>query len=596
MQFGKLGSFVGDAWRLGRPYFSSEERWSARGLLAAVVALNLVTVYLNVVFTYWYKVAYNALEEKNAAAFWSSMFTYRPVAGFPFIVPGFVEIAVLAILAGVYAYYLSQMLQIRWRRWLTKNFVADWLAHRAYYEISLRAKAGTPLDNPDQRIADDIGDFVSSNLTLGMSFMSNVLTLLSFVAVLWTIVPPLRLGTVVVHGYLVWVAVLYSIAGTYLTQLIGRRLVPLTFQQQQVEADFRFSLVRVRENTEQIAFYRGEREEERGLTDRFGAIYHNWWKIMNRTKALNFFTIGFTQVAVIFPIVVAAPGYFSGVFTLGVLMQIASIFGNVQGALSWFVTSYQSLVSWRATVQRLVGFEEAVDAAHEHAASPGFTVAAGGPDLRFDRVAAALPDGRTLFEQHELDIAPGTPLAITGPSGAGKSTWFRVAAGIWPFARGRVTQPAGTLMFLPQRPYVPLGSLKRAVAYPQHPDAVSDAQVRAALENVGLERLANRLEDVDNWALRLSGGEQQRLALARALIAQPDWLFLDEALSAVDETSVARLFAMLGDTLPGLQIVSITHQGTVEALHGRLARVSSEGLQADEQPQGVLPSNGSRNS
>lgn len=573
----KLGALVGDAVRLAKPYFSSEERAVGFGLLAAVIALNLLAVYLNVVYTYWYKIAYNALEAKDAPAFWSSLFTYRFVTGFPYFVPGFVANAALTIVSGVYAYYLSQMLQIRWRRWYTERLVRDWLACRAYYQIGLTARAGTPLDNPDQRISEDVGSFVASNLSLGISLLSNVVTLISFIGVLWVIGPPLRIGGVVIQGYLVWFAIVYSIAGTYFTQLIGRRLVPLTFQQQQVEADFRFNLVRIRENTEQIALYRGEAEEETGLAGRFAAIYANWWRIMGRTKALNFFTIGFAQVALIFPIMVAAPNYFSGVFTLGVLLQIAQIFGNVQGALSWFVSSYPDLVTWRATVQRLDGFERAVAEAHARAAAGGLASATDGGALRLEDLRVDLPDGRPLIEQERFEIPPGEPLALTGPSGIGKSTLFRVIADIWPYVRGRIEKPAGTLMFLPQRPYVPLGSLKRAVAYPKRDDEVDDATVRGALEAVGLGAFAGRIGEVDNWALRLSGGEQQRLALARALVVAPDWLFLDESLSALEEGAIAELFATLRERLPRTQIVTITHQDGVDALHGRHAAVVADG-------------------
>lgn len=569
----KLGSLVGDAVRLARPYFVSEERRIAFGLLAAILVLNLLVVYLNVVYTYWYKVAFNALQSKDAGAFWSSMFTYRIVRGFPYVVPGFSENAALTILSGVYAYYLGQMLQIRWRRWYTRRLVGDWLDQRAYYRIGLTAGAGTPLDNPDQRISEDIRDFVSSNLTLGVSLLSNVVTLVSFIGVLWVIVPPARVGPLVIQGYLVWVAILYSIAGTYFTQRIGGKLVPLTFRQQQVEADFRFNLVRIRENTEQIALYRGEATESAGLLDRFEAIYANWWAIMKRTKLLNFFTIGFAQIAIIFPIVVSAPGYFSGIFTLGVLMQIAQIFGNVQGALSWFVTAYPDLVAWRATVQRLDGFERAVGEAHRAAATRTFATVTEGPALRLEDVRIDLPAGRPLLDERHFELLGGEPVAITGPSGAGKSTLFRAIAEIWPFVRGRMLRPEGRMMFLPQRPYVPLGSLKAAVVYPAPEDSVPESVVVDALHDVGLASLAARLTEVDNWSLRLSGGEQQRLALARALIVAPDWLFLDEATSAIQDDEGSRLIALLLARLPKAQLVSITHQPAIEALHPRRATI-----------------------
>lgn len=569
----KSANAIGEAWRLAVPYFRSEEKWIAWGLLAVIIGLNLFSVYLNVLYTYWYRILYDALQAKNATNFWASMFTYRVVKGYPWFVPGFTEWAVVNIAVAVYAFYLQQMLEIRWRRWITGRFVEDWMDRRAYYEISLKAVAGTALDNPDQRIADDLRGFVSSNLSLGISFISNLVNLFSFIFVLWFLVPPLHVLGVTVPGYLVWTALIYSIVGTYFTNLIGRILVPLSFQQQQVDADFRFNLMRIRENTEQIALYGGEAEETVGLKQRFHAIYLNWWLIMKRTKALNFFTIGFSQIAILFPIWVAAPGYFSGIFTLGVLMQVSNIFGNVQGSFSWFVSAYPQLIGWRATVQRLDGFERAVAAAHARHGDMPTAAPAGNNGMVAEDLMLALPDGRELFAPARFAIAAGEPVAIVGPSGAGKSTLFRALAGIWPFGRGRVARPAGRSMFLPQRPYFPLGSLKRAVAYPRQEYEVDDAVVREALEAVGLGPLGARLEQTDNWSLRLSGGEQQRLALARALIVKPDWLFLDEALSALDEAAMASLFAMLRARLPITQIVSIAHQDSVLRLHPRKIRL-----------------------
>jgi putative ATP-binding cassette transporter len=571
-----ISTALGDAWRLAKPYFRSEEKWFAWGLLAAIIALNLFLVYLNVIYTYWFRVAYNALQAKDAGAFWASMVTYSVVKGYPWFVPGFVYFAFGTVTVSVYAFYLNQMLEIRWRRWITNRFVEEWLERRAYYQISLTAHAGSALDNPDQRIADDLRSFVSDNLSLGINFIANVVNLVSFIFVLWYIAPPLKFHGFVVPGWLVWTALIYSVIGTYFTNLIGRKLIPLSFQQQQVDADFRFNLMRVRENTEQIALYQGEAEEVDGLHHRFGAIYRNWWLIMLRTKALNFFTIGFAQVALIFPTIVAAPGYFAGIFTLGVLMQIGSVFGNVQGAFSWFIGAYTQLVTWRATVQRLDGFERAVRLAHGRMDN-NVSTAPGARALEIDGLALDLPDGRRLIEQDHLSIRPGEPIAITGPSGAGKSTLFRAIAGIWPFARGRISRPEGKLMFLPQKPYFPLGSLKRAVAYPAQEHEIDDQRVRQALSDVGLDALAGQLEATDNWTLRLSGGEQQRLALARVLLAEPDWLFLDEALSALDEPAVKSLFSLLRQRLPKTQIVSIAHHEAMVALHPRQALLVPDG-------------------
>jgi putative ATP-binding cassette transporter len=559
---------LGDAIALARPYFASEERRIAWTLLLSIIALNLVGVYLNVVYTFWYKIAYDALQTKNAGSFWASMFTYRFVQGFPYFVPGFVEIAIVTIAAAVYAFYLNQLLEIRWRRWLTTAFISRWLGRGAYYRLSLVAAKGSAVDNPDQRIADDIPDFVAGALALTMSLLSNIVTLFSFIGVLWFIAPPLKFGGVTVPGYLVWTALLYSIVGTAFVHLIGRRLIPLSVTQQRVGADFRFNLVRVRENTEQIALQRGEDNEADSLMNRFQAIYANWRQIMNRTKVLNFFTNGFGQIALIFPLVVAAPNFFAGVFTLGVLMQIAQVFANVQSALSWIVSSYPDIVTWRSTVKRLHDFDAAIDRV-TGAPNVPLHVFAGGVALRTHHLNVSLPDGRRLLEDVALDIERGAPVAVTGPAGVGKSTLFRTLAGIWPYASGEVEQPRGTILFLPQRPYLPLGSLKNVIVYPNIAEAVPDDVVRNALTRVGLEPLAAELYIVDNWSLRLSGGEQQRLALARALVVAPDWLFLDEALSALDLPGARALFQAVRETLPATQIVSITHQDTLTALHER---------------------------
>ena len=571
-----ISAALSDALRLAKPYFKSEEKWIAWGLLGVIIALNLFMVYLNVVYTYWNRDFFNALQAKNEPAFWASMVTYRFVKGYPWFVPGWIYYAGVSIIVFVYTAYLTQMLEIRWRRWITERFVQEWLEKRAYYQIGLTAQAGSAVDNPDQRIADDLRSFVSNNLSLGINFIANIVNLFSFIFVLWFLVPPLKIFGFVIPGYLVWVALIYSIIGTYFTNLIGRKLIPLNFQQQQVDADFRFNLIRVRENTEQIALYHGEAEEADGLAHRFGAIYRNWWLIMRRTKGLNFFLYGFNLTAVIFPLMVAAPGYFAGIFTLGVLTQIGNIFGNVQSSFSWIVNVYPQLVTWRATVQRLDGFERAVRNAHLHAGD-GAVIAPGSRSLEIDDLAISLPDGRRLIEQDHLSIRPGEPIAITGPSGAGKSTLFRAIAGIWPFARGQVSRPEGKLMFLPQKPYFPLGSLKRAVAYPSQEHEIDDQRVRQALEDVGLAGLGGQLEAMDNWTLRLSGGEQQRLALARVLLAEPDWLFLDEALSALDEPAVKSLFALLRRRLPNTQIVSIAHHEAMVALHPRQAALVPDG-------------------
>ncbi|MBV1798179.1 ABC transporter ATP-binding protein/permease [Siccirubricoccus sp. G192] len=570
----RLGHFLHDAWRLAAPYWRSEERGRALLLLGVVVGLNLALVGMSVLLSYWNREFFNSLQEKDAEAFWNLLFWWRQTDSGP--MPGFVFVAALYILIAVYALYLRQALQIRWRRWLTREYLDRWLADRAYYRVAL-TDPGT--DNPDQRIAEDLRMFVDDTLTLGLGLMRSTVTLFSFILVLWGLSGPLTVLGIEIPGYMVWVALLYALLGTLFAHLIGRRLIALNFNQQRVEADFRYALVRLRDNAEGIALHAGEADEKRGLFRRFHALVENWWAIMIATKRLTFFTAGYAQVAVVFPFVVAAPAFFAGRIPLGGLTQTANAFAEVQGALSWIVDNYAGLTEWRATVERVTGFEAAILAARA-AAAEGTGVRAeaeaGRPDLALEDVTLALPDGRVLIEGAEAEIAPGEAVLIAGPSGSGKSTLFRAIAGIWPFGGGRVALPAGArALFLPQRPYLPLGTLRRALCYPRDASEVPDAEVRAALADAGLAHLEPRLDVEDAWDRRLSGGEQQRVALARALLLKPDWLFLDEATASLDPEAEARFYALLRERLPRATLVSIAHRPAVAQFHDRALRVQA---------------------
>jgi vitamin B12/bleomycin/antimicrobial peptide transport system ATP-binding/permease protein len=557
--------FIRDLWALLRPYWRSEERRSAWRLLVANIALTLGMVYMTVLFNQWYNLFYNALQDKAKAEFFHQ-------------IGRFCVLATIYIVIAVYRIYLNQMLQIRWRRWLTDRYLRDWLADGNYYRMQLK---GNGTDNPDQRIAEDFRLFVDDSLSLGLGFLSATVTLGSFVGILWWLSGPLEIPlggtTYVVYGYMVWVAVGYAIVGTWLTHKIGKPLIPLNFNQQKYEADFRFNLVHFRENSEGVALYRGEEDELRGFHARFAAVVDNWWAIMNRQKLLTSFTAGYNQAAVVFPFVVGAPRYFSGAIQLGGLVQISNAFGQVQGALSWFIGAYTEFASWKATVDRLTGFRKAIFLTQEESrsgAGPTVVPDATIDDLVLLNLEPRLPNGRVLLSGINACIGRGERVLINGPSGSGKSTLFRAIAGIWPFGTGQVRLPRGfRALFLPQRPYFPIGPLRRAVIYPAPPEAFTDAQVRAALTATGLGHFADRLDQQQNWAQQLSGGEQQRVAIARALLHRPAWLFLDEATSALDEPSQVRVYQLLAEWLKDATIISIAHRSALTDFHSKLVEL-----------------------
>jgi putative ATP-binding cassette transporter len=557
----RLLSTISLIWRLASPYFQSDDRWAGRALLAAVIVIELGIVAINVLLNQWNNRFYNALQERN----WDS-FVYE--LGY------FCVLATAFIVLAVYQLYLNQWLQIRWRRFMTERYLGSWLAAGNHYRMQL---LGDAADNPDQRIAEDIRQFIEYALTISIGLLSSIVTLGSFVAILWSLseqAPLLLSGVgIAVPGYLVWAALLYAVVGTWLTHLIGRPLIHLNFDQQRYEADFRFNLVRVRENAEQIALLHGEAAERGRLRERFGFVIGNWLAIMRAQKRLTSFTAGYNQFSNVFPFLVVSPAYFAGVIQLGGLMQTASAFGSVQGALSFFVTSYRQIAEWRAVVERLDGFEAAIANGKRRATDmPGIEVAAGA-DAKGVEIAALdlrLPDGKALVTADGIVVRPHDRVLVNGPSGSGKSTLFRAIAGIWPFGRGRISVPVATsVMVLPQRPYLPIGSLAAAVTYPAPAERFEPAAIREAVSAVGLPALAQRLDEQAHWNRMLSLGEQQRVGLARALLHAPTYLFLDEATASLDEPSEAALYALLQSRLRDSAIVSIGHRSTLNAFHKR---------------------------
>lgn len=560
----KAGKFLKQTWRLAVPYFKSEEKWSAYIYVAVILGMSLSIVYVNKLLNEWYGRLFSAFQNYDQDAIVRELLYY-------------VVIILIALTVVVVQYVIRQRFLIRWRTWLTRQYLTDWLETRSYWGLQV---TGDSTDNPDQRIADDLNRFVNSTFNLTIDFIRNAATLVVFFNVLWGLSGIISLQfwgvSIDLQGYLVWAALIYSIVGTTITHLLGRRLAKLNFQQEKVEADFRFSLVRVRENAEAIALYRGEAAEHAGLLGRFRAVVSNFLAIIGTQKLVVGVNAVFSYISNIVPYLLALPRYMSKAIDLGGMQQTASAFGQVQDAMSWFVTYYVSLAEWIATTERLTTFRESIDrfARDKDAIARG----EGGAAIETKGLEILLPGGKPLLSR-DFTFTPGENVLITGPSGSGKSTLFRALAGLWPFGRGIVNMPGGLapekVLFLPQKPYVPVGTLRAAVCYPAEDGAIADADLVQALRDVGLAALAGNLDEVDHWQRRLSGGELQRLAVARALVRRPDWLFLDEATSAMDEAMEREIYGVLKSRLPGATIISIGHRSSLHAYHAREVRIEA---------------------
>ena len=551
-------------WRLTRAYWTSEEKLSAWALLIIVLAGNFTIVYLTVRLNSWYRGFYDALQNYDAPAFWAALGTFGILA------------SVFILVSGT-RYLLRMWLRIRWRTWLTKRYQHAWLHDKAFYRMKL---VGSAVDNPDQRIADDLNSFTEQTMTLVFGLVNSVTTLVSFSVILLGLSStlPLTIGDTQFHipGFLFWGALVYAVLGTWLTHRIGHALIPLNFQQERVEADYRFNLMRLRENLESVALYGGEQVEDGRLRTRFRRVIDNYHRLIIAGFKVDMFNAGYSQVSVIVPYLTVAPFCFATKMPFGQLMQIGNAFNRVQDAMSFFIDSYQNIAAWRAVTLRLTQFTEALESLEARIDDISQVERSSAPRPQTETLGIRRPDSEALLDGLDLDLQPGESLLISGASGSGKSTLLRTLAGLWPYAKGRVRLPGDGVLFVPQKPYLPIGTLREALLYPQQ-QTVSDDALQAVLAEVGLERLAGQLETVEDWQQTLSGGEQQRVAFARILLRRPRWLFLDEASSALDEPSEQALYALLRARLPETTIVSIGHRSTLAAFHRRRLQLDGRG-------------------
>lgn len=560
--FNLTRQFFRDVWYLTKSYWQSEEKKKAFFLLGCIIALTLGVVYMLVLLNQWNNSFYSALQNYDAKKIFDELIHFS-------------WLAAIYILLAVYSYYLQQTLILNWRRWLTTRFIDIWLQNKTYYNLQM---FGKDTDNPDQRISEDVRQFVEMNLSFGIGILKAFCTFASFVVILYNLSGSLSFTfmgkTWTINGYMLWASLLYSVIGTYITHIVGRKLVKINFIQQKYEADFRFSMIRLRESAESVAFYRGEAQEGSVFKQRFKMLLDNFWKLVNKQKQLVFLNSGYSQIAIIFPFVVAMNRYLTKEVTLGGLMQVASAFGRVQDSLSYFVDMYSSIAQWQAVVMRLTCFGHHMHDVYQQAERFHVERFAAADVVEVNNMQINLPDGKPLLENISFTLHPGHNVLIKGVSGSGKSTLLRAISGIWPFVDGKIFLPErDKLMFIPQKSYLPLGTLRAALNYPGN-KPIDDTELIYLMDLCQIGYLKDKLDLEADWSHVLSVGEQQRLAFVRAHIQQPQWLFLDEATSALDEDTEANMYRLLQKRLQQTTVVSVGHRSTLNKYHEHVLRLN----------------------
>ena len=562
--------FIAGLFHLITPYWNSEEKKSARLYLAGIITLTIAAVYMTLLLNEWFNSFYSALQNYDSGAVYSGLLRFTGLA--------FAHIAF-----AVYSYYLQQRLALRWRKWMTKNYLAKWTGQQMYYRLEMFSQ-GTA-DNPDQRISEDINLFTARTLSFMSGLLRSATTIVCFIFVLWNLSEVLSFSAagqeIHIYGYLVWTALAYSVLGTWITHKVGHRLVSLNYLQQKLEADFRFSMVRLRETAESVAFYNGAAKEESFLSNRFMTLLRNTLFIIKKQKQLSWLTNSYAQIAIIFPFVVAVPRYLSQNISLGGLMQIANCFGKVQDAMSYFVDVYASLAEWQSCAERLLSFDRHIAAIEKETEEKSVSlVREETPDrLRLTDVTISVPAmdenkrTREIISSAACTIRSGEHVILKGPSGSGKSTLLRTLAGFWPYVKGHISMPASSeMMFIPQKPYIPMGTSAEAASYPLE---TADKEILSPLlMEYGLSHLMEKPDTEADWSHILSLGEQQKLAFVRVFLRKPKWVFLDEATSAMDEETEEKMYRLL-TALPGTTVISIGHRSTLDKWHDRVLRITN---------------------
>jgi putative ATP-binding cassette transporter len=556
----KKPGFIVPFARLAGPFFTGTAGARPILLAALLLALTLAQVVIQIFFNIWNRDFFNALEARERAAF-----LYQSGV--------FLGLAAASMIASVFQLYIKQLLQLDWRAWLTDRLVQAWLKDGRHYQLGFLDEGA---DNPDQRIAEDARAATEMALDFMVGLATAATMLACFVGILWSISGALHVSLasfeMEIPGYMVWCALIYAVIGSTLTWLLGRPMVDINVRRNSAEADFRFGLVRVRESTESIALIRGEPDETRGLKENFSRVRSVWVELFRAQRNLMYLTSAYGSLAMIVPTMVASPRYFSGAITLGGLMQIGAAFAQVQISLNWFVDNFPRIAEWRAAVQRVLALDEAIEGITDLRADPDQSTIAveegDGSEIVVEDLRIQLADGTSVIAEANAHIGHGERVLIVGESGTGKSTLFRAMAGLWPWGGGRIVMPpAGRVLFMPQRPYLPLGTLRQALSYPHPPTTYSDAALRDVLQRMDLARHEDRLDEEARWDQTLSLGEQQRLAFARLLLQKPAWVFMDEATSALDEQKQDAMMEAFIEALPDASLISIGHRPGLEAFH-----------------------------